>query len=118
MASQKPKDWHSRRYRTPEAHNKASAAWRARQEEKKASALERQEVAAKRTPQEQLERLDKMFGQGNGAVKERAKLARRLAALSEKPQEVAAEDKSEEQLQEEKRIRAEKQRKKEAKDKK
>tara|TARA_Y100000310_G_scaffold332881_1_gene409317 strand:+ start:7538 stop:7708 length:171 start_codon:yes stop_codon:yes gene_type:complete len=29
-----------------------------------------------RTPQQQLVRLDKMFGKGNGAVKERAKLAK------------------------------------------
>ena len=29
-----------------------------------------------RTPQQQLMRLDKMFGKGNGAAKERAKLAK------------------------------------------
>jgi len=45
-------------------------------------AQERTEVATKRTPQEQLKRLDEKFGEGKGAVKERAKLARRIAAAS------------------------------------
>lgn len=42
-------------------------------------AQERAEKATKRTPQEQLKRLDEMLGEGQGAVKERAKLARQIA---------------------------------------
>jgi hypothetical protein len=34
------------------------------------------EERAKRTPQQQLARLDEMFGKGKGATKERAKLAK------------------------------------------
>jgi len=44
-------------------------------------AKERAEIAAKRTPQEQLKRLDEMFGEGRGAAKERAKLAKRIADM-------------------------------------
>lgn len=46
-------------------------------------ALERQEVAKNRTPQEQLSRLDAKFGTGQGAVKERAKLAKRIKDAAE-----------------------------------
>lgn len=46
-------------------------------------ALERQEVSGNRTPQEQLERLDMKFGVGNGAKKERAKLAKRIRDAEE-----------------------------------
>jgi len=75
MSSKNPKSkWHSRRYQTSEAHDYARAMWKQKQMEKKERALERQEVASKRTPQEQLARLDKMFGEGKGAQKERAKL--------------------------------------------
>lgn len=46
-------------------------------------ALERQEVAKNRTPQQQLARLDSKFGAGNGAKKERAKLAKRIRDAEE-----------------------------------
>ena len=77
MSSKNPK-WHSRRYQTSDAHDYARAMWKQKQAEKKERALERQEVASKRTPQEQLARLDKMFGEGQGARKERAKLNKRI----------------------------------------
>lgn len=59
-------------------------------------ALERQEVAKNRTPQEQLARLDAKFGAGQGAVKERAKLAKRIrdaeeAKLNQKNSDVKEE---------------------------
>ena len=41
---------------------------------KRAEALA--EERAKRSPEQQLARLDKMFGKGKGAAKERAKLAK------------------------------------------
>jgi len=47
--------------------------------ERKSRAEERQAVANKRSPEEQLARLDKMFGAGMGAVKEREKLHKRIA---------------------------------------
>jgi hypothetical protein len=49
-------------------------------EERRADAKERQEASNDRTPHEQLARLDKMFGKNNGAKRERAKLAKKIAA--------------------------------------
>lgn len=80
MSSKNPK-WHSRRYETPEQHDTARANYEVRKEEKKRSALERQEVASKRTPQEQLDRLDQLLGFGLGANKERAKLLKKVSRL-------------------------------------
>lgn len=50
------------------------------QEKRAKSAQQRQAEAEKRTPAEQIARLDKMFGVGQGAKKERAKLAKRMKA--------------------------------------
>jgi hypothetical protein len=47
-------------------------------EGRKERALERAEVAAQRTPEDQLHRLDRMFGKGQGAAKERLKLQKRI----------------------------------------
>ena len=44
--------------------------------ERRARAEELAEERAKRTPQQQLTRLDEMFGKGKGAQKERARLAK------------------------------------------
>jgi hypothetical protein len=45
-----------------------------RQEDRYRRANERQEIRNKRTPQEQLKILDERFGDGKGAVRERARL--------------------------------------------
>jgi hypothetical protein len=45
-------------------------------EDKRARAIGRQEARAQRTPQEQLKRLDDLLGEGKGAAKERARLAK------------------------------------------
>jgi ribosomal protein S12 methylthiotransferase accessory factor YcaO len=45
-----------------------------RKDDRRRRAVERQEVRAKRTPQEQLKLLDDRFGEGKGATKERASL--------------------------------------------
>lgn len=45
-----------------------------RKDDRRRRAVERQEVRAKRTPQEQLKLLDDRFGEGKGAIKERARL--------------------------------------------
>ena len=47
---------------------------------RRASARQRQEEASKRTPQQQLERLDQLLGKDVGAVKERARLQARIKA--------------------------------------
>ncbi len=49
---------------------------------KQAEAIERQEVAAKRSAMEQLVRLDKKLGVGKGAKKERARLAKQIGNLN------------------------------------
>jgi hypothetical protein len=41
-------------------------------------ALERQKARDTRTPQQQLERLDSLLGEGQGAVKERARLTAQI----------------------------------------
>lgn len=47
-------------------------------EERRERANERAEVAANRTPEEQLKRLDQKFGKDQGASKERLKLKKRI----------------------------------------
>jgi hypothetical protein len=47
---------------------------RAKREQKKKEAEERQQARAARTPEQQIARLDKMFGKGKGAERERARL--------------------------------------------
>jgi hypothetical protein len=42
------------------------------------AANQRKEERAKRTPQQQLEQLDKLFGEGQGAARERARLVKEL----------------------------------------
>jgi dTMP kinase len=68
-------------------------------------AKERFEETSKRTPQEQLKRLDLMFGEGQGAQKERAKLQRRIEEQSRARVEAAKKKevaKEEEEVKEEK----------------
>ena len=60
-------------------------------EQNKKFALERQEAASKRSPIEQLARLDNMLGVGKGAKKERAKLAKKMEHKVEVVEEVKAE---------------------------
>lgn len=45
-----------------------------RRDERRESAIERQAARDARSHQQQLERLDRMFGKGKGAAKERARL--------------------------------------------
>lgn len=56
---------------------------KSRKELRKKFALERQEETSKRTPQEQLKRLDLKFGKDCGAVKERAKLNKKIGERNE-----------------------------------
>ena len=47
-------------------------------ERRRDAAEERAEARAARSPQQQLERLDALLGEGTGAVKERARLEKQL----------------------------------------
>lgn len=78
MAKGNPKseERFSRRHKTVEARNEVRARRQARQTAKKRGALERQQEAERRSPEEQLRRLDEKFGVGQGAQKERARLER------------------------------------------
>jgi hypothetical protein len=73
-----PNGWYSRRHKTSEPYRQ----YRAQQEERArtfwAGIKQRGIEAAERTPAEQLERLDKLFGPNKGAKKERKKLLKRL----------------------------------------
>ena len=53
---------------------------------RKDRAIKLREDRAKRTDQQQLDGLDKMFGKGNGAKKERARLTLKIATTKEKAQ--------------------------------
>ena len=56
---------------------------RLRKEERRKSAQIRQKEYEKITPTQQLAKLDKMFGEGLGAEKERKKLSKKMGALDE-----------------------------------
>lgn len=52
-------------------------------ENRRKAAIERQEAANNRSAKEQLARLDELFGKGQGAKKERARLESRLVKEQE-----------------------------------
>ncbi len=82
-SSIKPVGWYSRRRQTSEAYEEYRAALDQKETEQYAWAQERTVEAAKRTPQEQLKRLDAKFGKGNGAKRERLRLCGLLIAAAE-----------------------------------
>jgi hypothetical protein len=59
-------------------NNMNTANFSRKRDRKCKEALERQALSAKLSPEERLERLDKLFGEGKGATKERLKLHARL----------------------------------------
>ena len=73
--------------------------------EKQKEAEDRAKIRAKRSHKDQLSHLDSLFGQGNGAAKERAKLIARMEQDS-KPKK-KAEDSSEEKPKRKSRKKAE-----------
>lgn len=85
--SLKKPGWFSRRNKTSEAHEKAKAAKEAAWLAQLKASVTRELAAKERTPEEQIERLDRMFGKGKGAKKERAKLAARIQAREEAEQD-------------------------------
>ena len=56
----------------------------ARKKRRQVAAAQRQDEARKRTPAQQLSRLDELFGPGLGATKERARLEKVVRNTSEK----------------------------------
>jgi len=78
MPNTKPKGNFSRKHRTQDANEMARIEYRAKQKSKLVVAKENKEARANRTDEEQLALLDSMFGQGKGATKERARLAKKL----------------------------------------
>ena len=75
--------WYSRRNQTSEGYEGYRAALDQKEREQYAWAQERTVEAAKRTPQEQLKRLDAKFGKGNGAKRERKRLVGNIKAAAE-----------------------------------
>ena len=59
-----------------EAQSRAKALYDTRKEQKAERLRQREEARSKRTPQQQLERLDMLLGKDLGAAKERARLNR------------------------------------------
>ena len=82
----------SRRHRDNQACMAHQDAWFGKIEDRKIQAQVRQELADERSPQEQVARLDDMFGAGLGATKERGKLAKRLVTKKPVPKEPKADD--------------------------
>lgn len=74
--------WFSRRYQTDEEHKEARNAREANEAGKQQAAQERQKMAAERTPEEQLRRLDERLGKGMGAKKERVRLEASIKAAT------------------------------------
>lgn len=79
--------WFSRKHRTNEMHSAASEAKHEKYAQKYLTARERTAVSAKRTLAEKVENLDRMFGTGVGATKERARLALKVE-LAKQPKKV------------------------------
>ena len=84
-SSVKNPGWFSRKYKTREGLDQ----YRASQEDKEADWLatmdENRAARNKRTPTQQLARLDKILGKGVGAKKERARLFLKIAQAKPKP---------------------------------
>lgn len=82
-------------------------------EQRRKTAAERQAAADLRTPQQQLARLDHMYGKGQGAAKERAKLAEKIAKAKTKPVESAESTEHVAETKDEKKTRKRRQKAKE-----
>ena len=75
--------WFSKRQQTNEAFLACRAEKEARVQEQQEACEARIAAALTRTPQEQEKRLDALLGPGQGAVNERARIARKIEAQKE-----------------------------------
>ena len=73
----KKANWFSRRHENSDAHRDAQDMWRESHGAERVA--ERQTERATRTPAQQIALLDQRLGVGQGAVKERARLAKLVA---------------------------------------
>lgn len=76
------KDESGRTY-VSEAQSKARGKWEDRLIAQDAAREERQEARKRRSDEQQLARLDAMFGEGQGAKRERARLLKRIRQQKE-----------------------------------
>jgi len=79
--------WFSRRHVDGTAAREHLQHVERRRDDKKAAAAERAIERAQRSDEQQLKRLDRMFGAGQGANKERARLAKRILDQRNAPKE-------------------------------
>ena len=76
-----------------------------KKDDRRRRANERQEARVKRTPQEQLKRLDEMLGEGKGAAKERARLEAVIKAAEETEKAEREKIEKKEQDKKEKKVK-------------
>ena len=95
---------YSRRFRNSVAHTEARENYEAEKGAQLDAAHDRAEMSERRKPSEQLSRLDKKFGEGIGAAKERAKLKARIAS-GDKSRFTLAEEKAKKEEAKEKKAK-------------
>lgn len=84
--------WFSKRNQTNEAFLDYQAEKEARVQDQQRACAERIEAARTRTPQQQLKRLDALLGPGQGAQRERARIAVKIKAAKEAAKVQAHQD--------------------------
>lgn len=79
------KGWFSRRHKSAQPHMLAQREREDKEQERLFTMAINAELRAKRTPEDQIAVLNKRLGQGQGAKKERARLAAQIEARKNAP---------------------------------